>query len=85
MNLVQTILVFIVTPAVIYGLLGLLTMRSKFASTPRYRPGQDWTYPPVWWSAHPAGLGDGHGAASAGAGAEKASGPMTLGGARGTW
>lgn len=86
-NLVQTLLVFVVTPAVIYGLLGVFTMRSKFASTPRHRPGQDWTHPPVWWSANPAGLGHGHGHGhdAAGADDQSASGAQTLGGARGSW
>ncbi|HEX5401573.1 MAG TPA: hypothetical protein VFX16_04640 [Pseudonocardiaceae bacterium] len=51
MSVVQTILVYVLIPAAIYGVIALLTLWPKFARGPRYRPGQPWTYEPVWWSA----------------------------------
>jgi hypothetical protein len=54
-SVVQTILVYAVIPLAIYGLVALLTLRDKFARAPRYRPGQPWDYPTVWWTANPAG------------------------------
>jgi hypothetical protein len=50
-SVVQTILVFVLIPAGIYGVIALLTLWPKFARAPRYRPGQPWSYEPVWWSA----------------------------------
>ncbi|OLF16691.1 aa3-type cytochrome oxidase subunit CtaJ [Actinophytocola xanthii] len=84
MNVVQTILVYAVIPLAIYGLVALLTLRGKFArNNPRYRPGQPWEYPPVWWTANPAGVGDRASAAPTGAG--KGSKRTAKGGARGSW
>ena len=54
-NLVETILVFAVIPLAIFGAVGLSVLRSKFTGTPRYRPGQPWEHPPMWWSANPDG------------------------------
>jgi hypothetical protein len=48
---VQTVLIYVLIPAAIYGVIALLTLRPKYARVPRYRPGQPWTYEPVWWSA----------------------------------
>lgn len=56
MSPVETVLVFVVIPAAIYGAVALLTLRERAAKTPRYRQGQDWDYPPVWWTANPAGV-----------------------------
>ena len=47
MNVIETLLYLVAIPAAIYGLITLVTLRSKFASAPRYRPGQEWEYPPV--------------------------------------
>ncbi|NKQ56789.1 hypothetical protein HFP15_28350 [Amycolatopsis sp. K13G38] len=80
MNIVETILVFALIPAAIYAVVALVTLRSKFAATPRYRPGQPWEYPPMWWSGNPAGVGA-HRPVSSG---EAASG-TAAGGARGSW
>jgi hypothetical protein len=51
----QTILIYVVIPGGVYGVLALLTLWSKFARSPRYRPGQQWTYEPVWWAGSPGG------------------------------
>ncbi|GHF62486.1 hypothetical protein FHX82_002928 [Amycolatopsis bartoniae] len=79
MSIVETILVFALIPAAIYGVVALLTLRSKFAGTPRYRPGQPWEYPPMWWSGNPEGIGA-HRQVNPG----EAPG-TAVGGARGSW
>jgi hypothetical protein len=82
-SVVQTILVFAAIPLAIYGLVALLTMRDRVAKAPRYRPGQAWDHPPVWWTANPAGVGDHAGPTAAStSGAGK---PTAKGGARGSW
>lgn len=89
MTVVETILVYAVIPLAIVGLFALLTLVPGRTKKARYKPGQPWTYPPVWWEPHPSGSGHdgahaieaGHGATAHGAAAT--SGP--LGGARGTW
>ncbi|HEX3788335.1 MAG TPA: hypothetical protein VHW44_10785 [Pseudonocardiaceae bacterium] len=87
MTVVQTVLVYVCIPAGIYGVIALLTLWPKFARGPRYRPGQEWSYDPVWWTANPAGAGS-HGHA---AGAHSGSVPAdpsvktARGGARGNW
>ncbi|MGH3431950.1 MAG: aa3-type cytochrome oxidase subunit CtaJ [Thermocrispum sp.] len=81
MSVIETILIFAVIPAAVYGVVGLFTLRSKFAGTPRYRPGQEWDHPPMWWSANPQGLSARHGDDDDTVGTAR----MTLGGARGSW
>jgi hypothetical protein len=51
-SVVQTLLVYVLIPAAIYGVIALLTLVPKLARTPRYKPGQAWSYDPVWWTAH---------------------------------
>jgi hypothetical protein len=80
-NIVETILVFAAIPLAIYGVVSALTLRSKFAGTPRYRPGQRWDYPPIWWSGNPEGIGGHEHAASGGESAKV----TAAGGARGSW
>jgi hypothetical protein len=53
-SVVQTISVYVLIPAAIYAVIALLSMASKRNRTPRYKPGQAWSYDPVWWSAHAA-------------------------------
>jgi hypothetical protein len=88
-NLVETIVVFAVIPLAIYGLAGLLTLRRRSGGAPRYRSGQAWEYPAMWWSANPEGVGEGHqhaGAGSTVAGNTAPEGASTAaGGARGNW
>ena len=80
-TIVETVLVFALIPLAIYGVITLLTVRPKATRIPRYRPGQEWGYAPVWWSANPAGLSADHHSA-----AEPAtSGSTAKGGARGNW
>ncbi len=55
MSIVDTILVYVLIPAGIYGLIALLTLWPRLARAPRYRVGQEWEYAPVWWSASSTG------------------------------
>ena len=55
MPVVETILIYVLIPAAIYGAIALLTLLPRSAArVTRYRPGQQWTYEPVWWSASDA-------------------------------
>lgn len=85
MNIGETILIFALIPAVIYGVISLLTLRSKLTGTPRYRPGQAWEYPPMWWRGNPDGIGGAHSAHAAEPVANEDSGVTAAGGARGSW
>jgi hypothetical protein len=83
-NVVETIVVFAVIPLAIYGLAGLLTLRRRSGGAPRYRTGQAWEYPAMWWSANPEGVGAGHRHAGAENSAPEGA-PTAAGGARGNW
>lgn len=52
MSVVETVLIYVLIPAAAYGVIAALTLLPKFVRGPRYRPGQPWTYEPVWWSAN---------------------------------
>jgi hypothetical protein len=78
-SVVETVLVYAVIPLVIYGVIAMLTLRDKVAKNPRYRPGQAWDYPEVWWTANPAG------ADAVPAVTGSASKKTAKGGARGSW
>lgn len=82
-TIVDTLLVFAGIPLAIYGVIALLTLREKLAKGPRYRPGQEWGYEPVWWTANPAGLGPGRSAT--GVPTDTAPRRTAKGGARGSW
>ena len=82
-SVVQTILIYAAIPLCIYGVIALLTLRGKFARTPRYRPGQSWDYPAVWWTANPAGVGTQADAVPTGG--SKGAKRTAKGGARGSW
>ncbi|HEU5471178.1 MAG TPA: hypothetical protein VFV67_11040 [Actinophytocola sp.] len=81
MSVVETVLVFVAIPTAIYVAVALLTLPDRQSRAPRYRPGQPWDYPPVWWTANPAGLHGGPGAPATGA----ARRGTAKGGARGSW
>jgi hypothetical protein len=74
---VQTVLIYVLIPAVVYGFIALLTMWPKAVRGPRYRSGQPWTYAPVWWSADSSRLTT--------TDAETTSVRTARGGARGNW
>lgn len=80
MSVVETVLVYVAIPLAIYGVVALLTLRDKVAKAPRYRPGQAWEYPPVWWAGHPEGVGSEHPESDTAKTRQTAKG-----GARGSW
>jgi hypothetical protein len=66
-TVVETLLVFAGIPLAIVAVMALLTLRpEKGHRRLRYKPGQPWEYPPVWYEPHPEHSGgDGHGPAPA--------------------
>ncbi|CAN5366397.1 hypothetical protein BH24ACT9_BH24ACT9_13310 [soil metagenome] len=96
MSVVETILVFVVAPGAVVGVMALLIW-GPGAARPRYRPGREWPYEPVWYAPHPLAVrDDSHrepqtarralspGSAPTTAGTS-GHGPTAAGGARGTW
>jgi len=79
---VETLLVLVLIPAVIYGLVTLIALWPKLTRA-RYRAGQDWTYDPVFWVADPAGVSTAPPPEAANASEPAAS--TDRGGARGNW
>jgi hypothetical protein len=62
----ETLLVFAGIPLAIIAVLAVLTLRpEKGHRRLRYKPGQPWEHPPVWYEPHPAQStgSDGHGPA----------------------
>lgn len=55
MSVWETVLIYVVVPLGIYLLVALWAARKGLSRRPRYRPGEPWDHPPVWWSANPAG------------------------------
>jgi hypothetical protein len=51
----ETILFFVVPPVGLYLLIVLLVVAPRMHRRPRYRVGQPWPYPPMWWTANPRG------------------------------
>jgi hypothetical protein len=82
-SVVETVLIFVLIPLAIYGVVALLTLRERPEKPARYRPGQPWDHPPVWWVANPAGVGARHAAPQATA--RSSSKQTAKGGARGSW
>ncbi|CAN5217948.1 hypothetical protein BH20ACT5_BH20ACT5_04250 [soil metagenome] len=84
MSVVETLLVFVAIPAVLFALLALPVLGSGAARGARYRPGRGWSYEPVWYAPHPAALShspSGASALTAGTGETR----TAKGGASGTW
>jgi hypothetical protein len=78
----ETLLVFAGVPLLIIAILAVLTLRpDKGHKRLRYKPGQPWEHPPVWYEPHPESSGgDGHGPAPAhGPAAVPGSGTAALG------
>lgn len=80
MSIWETVLIYVVIPAAIFLSVALLAARKGLSRRPRYRPGDSWDHPPVWYSANPEGAGlpkaIDHGVEPAGA---------ARGGAHGDW
>lgn len=54
-TVLQTVLALVVIPAVIYGVIMLLTLWPKFVRS-RPQAGEDWDFEPVLWVSNPAGV-----------------------------
>lgn len=76
----EIVLILAGVPLAIMALIGLSTMRSRFARRRRYRVGDEWNYPAVLWTAPAEGLS--HGAAAPHDGGRSRG---ARGGARGNW
>lgn len=76
-NILETILIYVVIPGALFGLAALLTLvPGRAKSRPKFRTGDAWEYPAQWWSGdNPVAAGS----------IPEASSNLTLGGARGTW
>ena len=95
MSVVETILVFVVAPVAVVAVMAVLIWGPGTDRGPRYRPGRDWPYEPVWYAPHPLAVQDmthadsGHAALTSGShpATAEASEPVhtAAGGARGTW
>ncbi len=95
MSVVETILVFVVAPAAVVGVMAALIWGRGSARGPRYRPGREWPYEPVWYAPHPLAVQDlSHGepagrpqlpAGAANALSPLDRAPIPAGGAKGTW
>ena len=81
-TVLQTIGVYALIPLAVFGVLALFTLWPKIARGPRYRPGQEWNFDPVWWTGNPEGVGhlDAHHADE-----DVPAVSTARGGARGSW
>lgn len=57
MTVLETLLVFVVAPVVLYAAIWLLVAARNRGSRPRYSAGDPWPYEPLFWIANPAGAG----------------------------
>lgn len=79
MTILQTLLVFVGGPALIYVLMALFVFTTGRARRHQaYKVGQEWQYAPQWWAGDQPVAVPGAGGAAAVSG-------TTRGGARGTW
>lgn len=55
MTVVETLLIFVVAPGVLYVGPALLISARRRGRRPRYRVGAPWPYEPLFWIANPEG------------------------------
>ena len=68
MPVIETVLIYGVIPLAVFVILAVLTLLpGRGKERTKYRPGQPWNAPPIWWEPHPDSTG-GHGAESHGDG-----------------
>jgi hypothetical protein len=53
MSIIETVLVFAGIPVLVFGVLAVLVMAPGAARAPRFRPGEAWEHPPVWYLPQP--------------------------------
>lgn len=82
-SVVETVLVYAVIPLGALVLFALMVYAPRRGSRPRYRSGETWEHPPVWWSGNPAGTGLHAGQRAVDD--TTAGSSFVGGGARGTW
>ncbi|UQX89647.1 hypothetical protein M6D93_06485 [Jatrophihabitans telluris] len=95
MSIVQTVLVFVGIPAGTFAVFAAIVLGPGSVRAPRYRPGSEWNFAPVWYLPHPAHNGpvsELHASGGAEAGARLALTGSTVthptvasGGASGEW
>ncbi|MDR7301035.1 aa3-type cytochrome oxidase subunit CtaJ [Haloactinomyces albus] len=84
MTAVETLLILVLTPAAVYGLVSLLVLWPRITRA-RYRSGQEWDFPPVFWVANPAGVSTTSPPGAEESTASEAQLSTARGGARGNW
>lgn len=53
MNIAEVVLVYVGIPAGVTGTIATLVFVPNLIRRPRYRPGEPWSYEPVWYGPHP--------------------------------
>ncbi|MGL4305031.1 MAG: aa3-type cytochrome oxidase subunit CtaJ [Mycobacteriaceae bacterium] len=66
MSILETVLIFVVIPAAVVAIFGLLAIVSKHNRVAEYRLTEKWTHQPILWAAVDESLGSGHGSAAHG-------------------
>ncbi len=85
MSVVETLLVYVGSPVLIYAVLAVLVYgRGASRTSPRYRPGKGWAHEPVWYLPRPETSGA-HAVAALTAGSPAVPARTARGGASGTW
>jgi hypothetical protein len=86
MNVVQTLLVFVGIPvAVVLLFAAAIYGRSLLHQPNRYRPGQPWSYPAVWYVPHPEAVAGSRAAELVAIEGAAATPRRAVGGASGEW
>lgn len=57
MSVWQTIGIYVLIPAAVYGAFFAVIVGRNRSRRSRYRVGQSWTHEPLFWTANPAGTG----------------------------
>lgn len=85
MSIVETLLVYAGSPALMFAVLAALVYgRGSARTSPRYRPGKGWAHEPVWYLPRPETTGA-HAVAALTAGSAPVPVRTARGGASGTW
>lgn len=55
MTVVETLLIFVAAPVVLYAGIWILVAAGRRGRRSRWSPGDPWPYDPLFWIANPAG------------------------------